>query len=172
MTIRDGLILIAVLAGASLLAGCATVDVGTERSLGAVKYDDAFSAARTVLGQYFTVASADADSGIIEAVPQPVAGRRLSGATRQIATVKLRRSDTAVTAYAMVAVQRQSTAAARQLATPPGSYDGPPHQTPGELEAATTAEQNEAWMTERRDRALEEQILADIVNALQGRPAE
>lgn len=156
--------------GASILAGCAAGEVGTERSLGAVSYGDAFNAARAVVGQYFTVASADVDNGVIESAPQLVAGRPLSGGrSRQIATVRLRRGDGTVTAYAAVMIQRQSSAAARQLAWPTGVYDGPPHQTPADLEGATTAEQNEAWIIERRDRALERQLLTDIDDALHGR---
>ncbi len=162
--------LIVAVAGASILAGCAAAEVGTERSLGAVSYTDAFNAARAVMGQYFTVASADVDNGVIESAPQLVAGRPLGGGQgRQIVTVRLRRGDGTVTAYAAVMIQRQSSAAARQLAWPTGVYDGPPHQTPAELEAATTAEQNEAWITERRDHALEHQLLTDIHDALHGR---
>jgi hypothetical protein len=142
------------------MAGCANVEVGTERSLGAVGYTEAFDAARTVMGQYFTVASADVDNGRIEAAPNPLPGR------------PLRRGDGTVTAYASVTIQRQSTAAARQLAWPAGVYDGPPNQTPAQMEAATTAEQNETWMTERRDRTLEQQILTDLANALRGRTQE
>lgn len=171
MTTRGMLVVAA--ASVSILAGCAGVEVGTKRSLGAVDYPKAFDAARTVMGQYFTVASADADSGLIESAPKPLAGRVLGGKeSRQTAAVRLRRTDGMVTAYAVVTIQRQASVAARQLAWPAGAYDGPPHQTPGEMEAATTAEQNETWITERRDRTLEQQLLTDIDNALRGRAAE
>jgi hypothetical protein len=162
-------ILIVAAAGVAFLAGCAATEVGTERSLGAVNYSEAFDAARKVMGQYFTVASADVDNGRIEAAPQPLAARALGpGPGRQMATLRLRRGDGTVTAYALVTIQRQASASAKRLAWPAGVYDGPPNQTPAQLEAATTAEQNEAWMTERRDRELEQQLLADIDKALHG----
>jgi len=171
MTSKGMLIMAA--AGAVLLGGCAAAEVGAGRSLGAVSYTEAFDAARKVMGQYFTVASADVDTGRIEAAPQPIAGRPLGGGPgRQMATLRLRRGDGTVTAYALVTIQRQSSASARRLAWPAGVYDGPPNQTPAQLEAATTAEQNEAWMTERRDRTLEQQLLADIENALRGRSTQ
>ena len=46
------------------------------------------------------------------------------------------------------------------------------HTRTAEDVAATTAEQNETWMTERRDRTLEQQILTDLANALRGRTQE
>ena len=171
MTTRGMLVVAA--AGVSILAGCAGAEVGAKRSLGTVNYTQAFDAARTVMGQYFTVASADADGGLIESAPKPLMGRVLGGKEgRQVAAVWLRKMDGTVTAYALVTIQRQASVAARQLAWPAGVYDGPPHQTPAELEAATTAEQNESWITERRDRALEQQLLTDIDNALRGQAAK
>jgi hypothetical protein len=83
--------------------------------------------------------------------------------------VRLRRAGGEIVAYATVSVQRQATAAMRQMALGDIAYDGPPRQTPAQLEAATTPEQNESWITERRDRELELKILSDIHNALRSK---
>jgi hypothetical protein len=154
-------------AAALLASGCATMEVGTERPLGDVQYAAAFDAARTVMGQYFTVASADTDSGVILSAPRPMAGNVLSGGPlRQIARVRICRAEGGVVAYAAVNVQRQSSEAMQQMARGDLSADGPPHQTPAQLEGATTPQQNESWLTERRDRELEFKILNDIQSAL------
>jgi carbohydrate-selective porin OprB len=164
------LIFLLAAAGMLIASGCAAMEFGTERSLGAVDYTEAFNAARTVMGQYFTVAVADADSGVVQSAPQPLAGGALGSApTRQLARVRLRRVGGQVVAYASVSVQRQATAAMRQMARGDITYDGPPRQTPAQLEAATTPEQNESWITQRRDRELEFKILSDIQNALRSK---
>lgn len=165
MTTRD--VLLVVVAGLPILAGCAGTEIGSERSLGAVTYAQAFDAARAVMGQYYSVASADPETGVIRSVPKPLAAGVLSGGPgRQVATVRVRPTDGTVVASATVTIQRQTSAAARQMGWPAGVYDGPPNQTPAELEAATTADQNESWISQRRDRGLEEQLLADIHKAL------
>ncbi len=168
MTTR--LLFLLAVVGATVAPGCAAMELGTERPLGAVNYAEAFSAARTVMGQYFTVAVADAEDGLIQSTPQPLAGGALgAGATRQLVQVRLRRVEGQVVAYALVSVQRQATAAMQQMARGDLTYDGPPRQTPAQLEAATTPQQNESWILERRDRELELKILSDIDSALRSK---
>ncbi len=153
---------------AAFLAGCTQAELGTERALGPVQYADAFRAARTVTAQYFTVASADRSSGVIKSAPKTVApDMALGSAERQLATITVRQRGSVMTAYAMVEIQRQGVAMKRHVGFAE-VYDGPPSHTPAEREAATTPEQNEYWITRRRDRALENKILTDIYRALHG----
>ncbi|MGA2266396.1 MAG: hypothetical protein ABSH10_08210 [Phycisphaerae bacterium] len=154
-------------AAALLASGCSTMEVGTQRPLGNVQYAAAFDAARTVMGHYFTVALADTDSGVILSTPRPMAGGVLAGGPlRQTARVRICRAEGGVVAYATVNVQRQSSVAMQQMARGDLTDDKPPYQTPAQLEGATTPQQNDLWLTERRDRELEFKILNDIQNAL------
>ena len=150
-----------------LLSGCAQVEPGTEQILGQVTYAEAFDAARTVMNQYFTVALADPGEGLIRSAPKELRGRVLGGGVgRQVATVRIRQEPQGIVARATVNVQRQGSSALRMVSPQAGASGEPPRQTPAELEAATTPEQNESWITERRDRGLEQRILSDILNAL------
>jgi len=148
-----------------IFAGCAQVDMGSDRNLGRVPYNEAFRVARGVMAQYFAVAMADQSGGVIQTQPRTVApgeGALTPAGQRQIATLRLSREGDDVVAYAKVELQQRGVALKRQEAL----TGGPPSQTPAELEAATTPEQNEYWVTRRRDRGLEGRILADIYSAL------
>jgi hypothetical protein len=166
--IRNVMLAAAILA-AAILPGCAEPE-GATRMLGAVAYQDAFLAANEVMSQYYTVASAKLDSGEIKSVPKfiPAGGDQFFSAspTRQIATIRLRRSGGEVEAWASVAVQRQRSEAQRQMARAGGAYDVTADKTPAELEAATTAEQNQSWQTERYAHDIEFKMLNDIYDRL------
>ncbi len=155
-----------VLFAAGLLAGCNGAGRGTTMSLGRVNYDKAFKAAKSVMGQYFSVASADADAGLIESRPKPIdakpAGIFRNPAARRIATLKLFREGGEVFARLAVEIQRQEAAACYQLQMAASGYNTVPDKTPAEIDAATTAEQNEAWQTQKFDHTLEYTILRDL----------
>ena len=161
--------MIALLAG-GVLAGCAQPTPGRTRALGEVRFEAAFASAREVMAQYFPIADADADAGVIRSRPQAVEAppERLLGRSpaRQVATLRLYRENGQVVAQASVAVQREGSAGHRQLSAAGDSYDTVPNKTPADAEAATTAEQNQVWETERYDHALEARILADIYAGL------
>jgi len=156
----------------AMLAGCSREMAGTSRSLGVVPYGEAFAVGKQVMSNFFSVASADIQSGRIRSRPrrQNVRSERLvtgmvgmaGSPARRLATLSLHRSGGAVVAYATVEVQRQDSAIHRQRSADLDNYDSVPNRTPAELEAATTPEQNELWRTCRRDRAMEEKILSAL----------
>jgi hypothetical protein len=169
--VRNAILAAAILA-AAVLPGCAEPE-GATRMLGAVAYQDAFLAANEVMSQYYTVASAKLDSGEIKSAPKfvPAGGGDSdqffpASPTRQVATIRLRRAGGEVEAWASVAVQRQTSEAQRQLARQEAAYDTSAGKTPAELEAATTAEQNQGWRTERYAHDIEFKMLNDLYDRL------
>ena len=147
----------------SVLGGCTDVSQFPERSLGMVGYVDAVDAARQVMGQYYTVAKVDADNGEVKSLPKAAEAGLMGGSAREVATIYLRKQNKEVVAYASVQVQRRS-GAMKQMGSP--SYSGVPNQTPAELEAATTAEQNENWTDERQDSSMAYKLLNDLYDML------
>ena len=87
-------------------------------------------------------------------------------ATRQIARLKLSQGSEGLVANVSVVVQRQGSVVYRQMQTEQDNYDSVPNTSPAEMDAATTATQNETWETYQVDRSLETQILNDLQNAL------
>ena len=100
--------------------------------------------------------------------PADAGAERILGASpaRQLATLRLRKEDGQVVAQATVALQRQGSDIHRQINPAAGSYDSVANRTPAELEAATTPQQNEAWVTERYAHDLERKMLADLYRLL------
>lgn len=175
---KISMMLAAVVLVGSALAGCNVPTPGTTRHLGAIEYGSAFATAREVMAEHFSIASADADSGVIEARPKDVeaTGERLLGGrspARHMAKMQVRRKGDGVVAHASIAVQREGSDVYRSSRESSENYDEVPNRTPAEAAAATTPEQNEAWQTERYDHALERDILEQIYRALHPRePAE
>jgi ribosomal protein L12E/L44/L45/RPP1/RPP2 len=171
---KRALSLAAVLVTASVLAGCGQTP-GTTRNLGAVEYAPAFATARQVLSQYFSVESDDEATGVIQSRPksEKEAWNRLAGGspTRQVATMRLRKAGANVIAQLSIAVQARGGDIHGVMPRTREDYSTVPNQTPAEGEAATTAEQNEAWRTDRYDHALERKILDDIARAIESKPA-
>ena len=159
---------IALLVLAGALAGCQLQTPGRTRHMGAVSYESAFAAARDVLSQYYTVTEQDPDTGKITCLPKTVQAppeRILGGSpARHLATLRLRREDGEVSAQVSVAIQRQTRAVRRQMTSV--KYDEVPNVTPAQEEAATTVEQNEAWVTQAYAHDREVQILEDLYKAL------
>lgn len=183
--------MIAITMTAVLLAGCAdqpgetqtpsglfgalmVPSGGTQRELHTESYAVAFGQARAVMSQYFMIASADQDAGLIECLPARLdsAGNdRLVGRSpsRRVATMKIRRhSSGRLSATCWVQMQRQSSTILRQQSIMDETYDSVPHHTPAEVDAATTPDQNDTWETFSSDQTLENQILNDLEGALDG----
>ena len=170
--IRTGLLAAACMT-AGLLGGCAQ-PIGRARPLGEVSYEAAFATAREVMAQYFSIESADPQTGVIRSRPKPIRARadRLLGGSpaRQVATMRLRRDGRQVVAHLAVAVQRPGSAAHRQMRMNADNYSSVPNQTPAQVEAATTPDQNESWRTDKYDRVMEQKILTQIHRSLHPQP--
>ncbi len=166
---RLGLISTGFLA-AFLAAGCTEVTPGRTRSLGEVDYALAFATGQEVLSQYYSVQSAEVNTGVITARPKPVkAGNdRLLGGypARQVARMRIRREGRSIVAQVSVAVQRQRSQMRRQMQQVGDNYDSVPNKTPAEDQAATTIEQNENWEVRRYAHEIEAKILDDLYKAL------
>ena len=162
--------ILAGLVAAGTLVGCTEPMAGRSQPLGTVEYGLAFATAREVMAEYFSIASADPDTGIIQSRPKPVAARaeRLLGGSpaRQVARMRLRRQGEQVVAHLWVALQRQGSAVLREMRVARDKYDSVPNETPAEIEAATTPEQNETWRTRGYDHRLERTILTELYKAL------
>ncbi|MCK4627033.1 MAG: hypothetical protein KAV00_17100 [Phycisphaerae bacterium] len=148
--------------------GCQGPQFSSE-PLGEVDYAEAFRAGKRVMAQYFSIASADAESGKIISRPKAVdaARDRLLGTTpaRKRAQMQIRQKGDMVFADVQVYIQRQDVAAIRQMQ--PVTVDNDvPNRTPADEAAAVTTEQNQAWETTGRDHQLEQKILADLFRAL------
>ncbi len=159
------LLLVAIVAG---IVGCQGPQFSSE-PLGEVDYAEAFRAGRTVLGQYFSIASADAESGKIVSRPKAVdaARDRLLGTTpaRKVAQMRIRQKGEMVFADVQVYIERQDVDAIRQMQ--PLTVDNDvPNRTPADEAAAVTAEQDQRWQRTGRDHQLEQKILADLFRAL------
>jgi len=172
MIIKRFALLTAILLAACLPAGCDGGTRGTTLSLGNIEYHKAFQEATKVMSQYFSVASADSETGTIETRPKAIEAKPdgifRSLEARQIAKLHLRREGQEVLANLSVEVQRQGSAAYGQLQMPASGYDSVPHRTPAEIDAATTPEQNESWQTETYDHTLEYTVLDQLYKQLHG----
>lgn len=166
---RYAIVLVAVIL-AAFIGGCTDVSQFPERSMGNVNYIQAVDTARTVMAQYYTVAKVDADAGEIKSLPKRIEPGVMGGPMREIATIYLRKEHGEVVAYAHVQVQLRGS---KGLETPgsgaKGTYSSVPNQTPAEVEAATTAEQNEEWVNERENTSMAYKLLNDIYDALHGK---
>jgi len=153
-----------------LMTGCNLPAPGTTRSLGEVEYESAFATARETMAQYFAIESADPRTGEIISRPTPItaAPERLLGGSpaRHLAKLCVRRKDGTIVAQAAVAFQREGSTIHHVSPRPGENYDGVPTETPADETAATSAQQNEVWRTDRYDHALEHKILTQIYESL------
>ena len=141
----------------------------TARSMGTVEFDDAFATAKAVISNYFTIAYADEATGLIQCEPKrgEEAGLSPKADMRQVATFRLMREDNGmIRATASIAVQRQTQDSQRMVNPMNEPYSSVPNQTPAQVEAATTPEQNQTWSTIRYATAAENRILSDLYQAL------
>lgn len=145
--------------------GCNMQPPGTSRSLGAVPMDKAFVVSRTVLSQYFAIASEEPAAGLLLSRPEEMMDKndRLLGGTpaRNLARLQLRKQGSEVVAYVEIRHERQMIAS-RQLGTG-HTYSGVPNDPP--VDETQTAK-NTSWNLVRHEHERENAILNDIVNAL------
>lgn len=157
-------------------AGCAdepqpAVRGGAQRVIATdAENAQAFAKAREVLSQYFSIESADRDTGVIRSRPRPaeLGGQRILGssAAQETAVLTLRRQDGRLLATLNIQVERLVSPAHRALAPRAETYSGVPDQTPADVEAATTPRQNQTWRQAGRNHQLEATILDDLAKAL------
>ena len=161
---------IAIVAG-SLITGCGPMATGTERNLGPVSYPIAYAAARDVMSQHFSIEYSDVDSGVIKCYPKNIGAEknRLLGSTtaREEATLRLTRSSGDVLARLTIAMQcAEGEAAMTPWTSNKENYSGVGNETPAQMNAATTSEQNDSWRRERYDHSLERKMLDELAKAL------
>lgn len=175
-------LIVTVVAAVVTLAGCAKMNMddgglapgrGTTRSLGDTSYQQAFAAARQVMAQYYSIASANVNTGLISCKPKLTQAKheRLLGGSpsRQVATMEISQKNGAVVAQVLVLQQRQGAAARERMgySSERYNYSGRPgDETPADLDAATTAKQNQAWETEKPLHHVEIKILDDLYKSL------
>ena len=153
----------------ALAAGGCQFERYRSQPLGEVGYARAFAAGKMVMSQYFSIASADSETGKIISRPEPVKAPRdrLLGSSpaRQVATLRIRQKGDEIFADLRVEIQRQDASAIRHMQ--PVTVDTElPSRTPAQETAPLTAEQNQAWQTTGRNESLERTILADLLNSL------
>ena len=131
--IRDGAVAVCVLLTV-VLSGCNLRTPGTPRALGDVEYASAFATGREVMGQHCSIASADAETGVIQSRPRlvKVRGERLLGGSpaRHVATLRIVRRGGEVVAYASVALQREGSSIHQTRPRNGENYDSVPNLTP------------------------------------------
>ena len=150
-----------------ITSGCGAPGTGTGRNLGQVDYTKAFQTGKMVMGQYFSVAKFDPQTGEIHSRPMSVerGSERLIGESpaRKVGKLSIRKANGKVVAYSSVILQTEESEI-YQLQNI--SYDEIPNTTPAQGTAATTSQQNKVWKTQKYDHALERQILDDLYRAL------
>ena len=88
--------------------------------------------------------------------------------TRRIVEVRVHDEGGATKVYCKVLIQEQTTQAHRMFASDRSGSDTPGDYTAINRDAATTAEQNSAWRTLRRDKSTERNILNAITERMGG----
>jgi len=169
---RKQKLIMAALLVAAAAAGCTQGPPGRSRVLGNVAEAAAFATSKEILSQYFTVDSADPQTAVIKSGPKlvppgPVGLAVLDDSpARKLATLRLRRHGGQVVAHLSIAIQRQGSAVRSRFLQTGENYDSIPDETPAQIEAATTTEQNELWQTTGYDHVLAGKILRQIYDAL------
>lgn len=170
--------ILAILVATCMLIGCGTgrggaVEPGKSRVLGEVSYDDAFAAAKGIMSQEYEIASADSVTGVIRGEPKSVQAKseRLLGGpsqSRELATMRILQHRTYVVAELTIAIQKQGQDI-QTIQAGSNSYSGVPDQTPAQIDASTTPQQNSDWNTVRYATDKETLMLDQLYRAMQGR---
>ncbi len=137
-----------------------------------VSYRTVFNAAEEALQRYFVVETRDADTGTLRARPvetklDPSGTRIISDAVggsrtgRQLAEMRVQQEGPDVDVSCRVLIQELETEKFRLAERQRGVYDQPT-DTPAEVEAGTTSEQNAVWVNRSRNRELERRILEAV----------
>ena len=152
---------------------------GSSRNMGDVSRHEVFAAAIKALSAHYSIdpTKTNQANGIIICRPHNVlnpANERILGAlpARQLARVELISENNQVIVQVLVVQQRQGSGPRQAMgyAQERYNYDGSPgNETPGDLSAATTPQQNEAWEFEKTLPSIEGVILSDMFNTLHGK---
>ena len=152
---------------------------GTSRNMGDVSMSNAFAAAVKAVSAHYSIdpTKTNQANGIIVCRPTNVvnpSNERILGAlpARQLAKVVLTSENDQVIAQVLVVQQRQGSGPRQEMgyAQERHNYSGSPgDETPGNLSAATTPQQNEAWEYEKTLPDIEDVILSDMFNTLHGK---
>lgn len=145
------------------LLGCGQLAPGSQQVLGEYDYAAAFSKAKDIFAQYYSIESADPVTGKIVSRPKYDTSPKNLYSTRELATLNIDNQGGIITAQLSITVERQTSAAARQMNLYRENYDEVPNKSPAYGEAATTAEQNQSWGFDRYNRALERRILQELI---------
>jgi hypothetical protein len=148
-----------------------------------VSYRTAFAAAEQALQRYFVIETRNPAAGILRA--RPVESKLDSSGTRiisdamggsrtgrQLAEMRVQQEGPDVDVSCRVLIQELETERFRMAERQRGVYDQPT-DTPAEVEAGTTSEQNAVWVNRARNRELERRILETVdqlVNAEKSSP--
>ena len=163
--LQKALSLVAVLTLAGSLPGCAEQSPGIVRTLGATNPSLAFATAKDVISQYYDIESADPATREITCKPKMIQApneRLLGGSpTRQVAKMRLFPMDNSLAAQVSIVVQRQGSSVIRAYRST-SKYNSVPDETPVDVDAATTPEQNEVWQPAGYDHDTERKILEDL----------
>jgi hypothetical protein len=155
-------------------AGCSGTNPGTTMMLGPgdnAYQQLAFTTAKDVMAQYFEIdpAGTDPQTGTIKSRPRSVPEFQerafSSSPTRQLATLQIFTSEGQTMAQVTVAVQQLGTSVFRASKNE-GSYSGVPNETPAQVDAATTPEQNQTWKTIDYSYRTQQNILDDLYRRL------
>lgn len=169
-----------------LLAGCEAGERSTfvtrqgwsSRGIDNATAAQVMDAARYALGQWFTVSETRPSEGLVLAAPSEFDERGGTGRLRDAAigyrnrvrrraAVRIRSAARGVTVECIVIKERLDTSDHRVFAMN-RQFEDVPNQTPIAGEGATSSSQNEVWSDVGRDRTLERDILAALLERLGG----
>lgn len=153
---------------AAMLVGCETENYRQVR-LGEVDYSEAYAAGLDVFADYYTVASADAATGLITAQPTradaPPDMLLTNVPTREVAEMRIREDNRVVWADIRIAVERLDTESHRNIQALDQHRDIP-NQTPAELDAGLTPQQQQTWTRRGYNYEKERVILRDVYSRM------
>jgi hypothetical protein len=144
----------------------ARIEPGNYRTLqlNTSDYGAAFAAAQGAVMDHFQIASADPAAGVIQLAPSEYS--RLGGTRyRRVGQVVLWNTGSYIVAAVQIQIEKYATPSIRAI-QPAFGGDDRPGTTPIQQDAGLTPQQQDYWMAERRDTALEGQILNQIAAAI------
>lgn len=163
--------------------GCASTDDRTasprpgeslSRNVDSTDVNAVLSEAYDILKRDFAGATIDRERRVVVSDAVEYASTRDTGTPsdfvgvpntlRRIAIVSCESSGDGVMTRVRVDIERRDTQRRQAMQRSETQFGDTPRQTAIERDAATTPRQNDVWTRIRRDRAFEQQILADIQN--------
>jgi hypothetical protein len=169
-------LLVVVVLAAALWAGCsetARVSVQQQRVIQGADPDAVLDAATVVLQREFGRVKVDRAARHITTAPVEFATERESGTARdlyrgrstmrRVAQFDVGRNGGQTVARLRVDVERRDTERQAMMQPRPNRLsDNPGQETPIDVDAATSAQQNTVWTLVRRDRTLERALLDEL----------